>query len=255
MSFFQRLLDFEQTRDLRRRCGSEMIFMFSAALLSAAGWLSVIDVMEESAISRRKVSSKPLSGPELNALLAVFDSDVTRAAEKYETARAGLIKIFRSRGFWNEAETLADRTLDVSARRVLDKASTAEPVRNIHPYMIEVARRIASEAHRRPLHLPLDESVQPAFSVDHVAGQTAQIHESKLDYLEKLVQELPDRERTIILEYHRYSRSLKMAHHAGMARDNATSRGALRVKVFRIRRRLARKLRDCFGADEAGETS
>jgi hypothetical protein len=246
--FFTRPLESPQAVNLQRQCGGEKICMFGP------GRISEIDVMEESAISRRRANSKPLSEAEFNALLAALDSDARRAGEKYEIARAGLIKIFRARGFWNEADDLADRTLDVSARRVLAKASTAEPVRNIHSYMMEIARKIASEARRQPPHLPLDESIQAGFSLDPHAAHPAQIDERKLEYLQELVQRLPAHEQTTIIEYHQYSKSQKIANRAKLARDSATSKGALRVRAYRIRRCLAKKLRERFGGNDGGGT-
>ncbi len=203
---------------------------------------------------RRKSKSRALSEPEWIALLDALDPDRDRASEKYETARTGLIKIFRSRGLWKDAEDLADETLDRCARRLLEKASTDEPISNIASYMQAVASRIASEAYRRPPQLSLADAPEPSTHpyVDQTDDTASD--ERKLDYLRTLLNELPKRDRTTILEYYRYSKSEKIATRASLARIADKSKGALRVHAFRIRRSLREKLTNLLDESKSSAT-
>ena len=191
---------------------------------------------------RRKPKSRPLDEPEWIALLEALDPDRDRAAEKYETAHTGLLKIFRSRGLWKDAEDLADETVDRSARRLLEKASTDEPILNIVSYMQSVAAKIASEAYRRPRQVSLEDAPEPKVHPEVHGIDGAVSEDRKLDYLCTLLQELPKRKRTIILDYYRYAKSEKIASRASLAREADKSKGALRVHAFRIRRSLREKL-------------
>jgi DNA-directed RNA polymerase specialized sigma24 family protein len=191
---------------------------------------------------RRKPKTRPLSEPEWIALLEALDPDREQAAAKYETAHMGLIKIFRSRGLSKDAEDLADETVDRSARRLLEKASTDEPILNIVAYMQAVASRIASEAHRRTRQVSLGDAPEPKVHPQGHEMDDTESEDRKLDCLCTLLEELPKRDRRTILEYYRYAKSEKIASRACLARGTDKSKGALRVHVFRIRCSLREKL-------------
>jgi len=207
--------------------------------------------MDDTVARPRRTKFGQLSAPEWNALLAALDTDPARAAEKYEIARSGLIRIFRARGLWNEAEDLADHTLDRSARRLLEKACTTDPILNILSYLQAVARKVAAEARRQPRHFSLEEAAEPAIFPNVREDTNPEMYERALDCLRKLLRELPARERTIIIEYYRYAKSVKIAHRATFALISDRSRGALRVKAYRIRRFLGKQLLKLLSASEA----
>src|SRR5258708_7517977 len=81
-----------------------------------------------------------------DALLAWLDLDRERAGKKYETIRAGLIRIFVAKGF-NDAEDLADEAITRVVRRLpeIKDSYVGEPARYFHG----VARNITLEASRR----------------------------------------------------------------------------------------------------------
>ena len=186
---------------------------------------------------------RKLNGPEWNALLSALDRIPERAAHKYETALSGLIRIFRSRGLWNDAEDLADETVDRVARRILEKAGTPEPIVNVLAYMRVVAGKVAGEVHRRPRHVSIEDVAEAALLAGALRQPSSEIDEHVVKCLRRLVDELPERDRRIIGEYYEYSRSEKIAHRQLLARETGLSAGALRVKACRIRRLLRERLR------------
>jgi DNA-directed RNA polymerase specialized sigma24 family protein len=197
----------------------------------------------------RGTSRRPLTHAEWTGLLAALDSDAQLAAEKYETARAGLIRIFRSQGLWSVAEELADETIDRSARRLLEKSTTDEPIGNILAYMRAVAARVATEARRHPAPLPLDKAPEPSFLPEEAQEERGGTWERALGYLRQYLRALPASDRKVIVEYYRYSEGEKIERHRSLAHSRNQSSGALRVKACRIRRRLGEKLREALGAE------
>src|SRR5260370_21734318 len=93
-----------------------------------------------------------------NALLAWLDHDRDRAGERYNTLRHRLIVFFEGRNCSSESDGLADRTLDVVARKLREG-------QNIHSsesfgYCFGVARNILRERLHGPKLYQLD--IQPA---------------------------------------------------------------------------------------------
>src|SRR6185503_18126435 len=80
------------------------------------------------------------------SLLAWLDPDREVAGQKYEVIRAGLIRIFVSKGF-NDAEDLADETINRVMVRLPDIQGTykGEPAYYFHG----VARNVLRENNRR----------------------------------------------------------------------------------------------------------
>src|ERR1035441_9100726 len=86
-------------RPLRAPGRGGTICVSGSCLQWTVGRLPGKPIMDE-APRRRRGAHGQLSELEWSALLGALDSDPGRAAGKYETARAGLIRIFRARGFW-----------------------------------------------------------------------------------------------------------------------------------------------------------
>jgi DNA-directed RNA polymerase specialized sigma24 family protein len=104
--------------------------------------------------------------------------------------------------------------------------------------MRAVANRVAAEFHRRPRLVPIDETVAAGTPRDDESG----IDEDALDCLRGLIAELPSEDRVTILEYYDYSKSEKIKQRRSLAQETARSAGALRVKVYRIRKLLRERL-------------
>ena len=155
-------------------------------------------------------------------------------AKKYETIRAGLVRVFISRGF-NDAEDLADETINRVIARLPDIRENydGEPSRYFHG----VARNIIREqARRREITAEVS-----AVWVDPQPGS------KELECLERCLQLLSADKREIILDYFLYEGHDKIEHHKEMAAELGISEGALRGRVHHIRATLVNCMRQCTG--------
>jgi DNA-directed RNA polymerase specialized sigma24 family protein len=163
-----------------------------------------------------------LSQEAFDRFLARLDSDRERAGEKYEALRRKLIMFFRYRGCPDD-ERLTDETID----RVVRKTGE-EHIDKLVPYTLAVARRVASEAWRR-------ENVPPPTPP---ASPEPLGWERQLEFLSVCMQLLPERQRTLILDYYQHDKSQKIEDKRRLASALGIASTALRVRVFRIRRQL-----------------
>lgn len=167
------------------------------------------------------------------ALLAWLDADRQTAGLKYETIRAGLIRIFVSQGF-SDAEDLADQTIN----RVTDKLPTiresyvGEPARYFHG----VARNIVREAWRRKEVATENPPERPSRAVETSERQ---------DCLLRCLKLLPGEKREMVLDYYLYEGRDKVAHHERMAVELGITKGALRTRVHHIRAGLEQCVLQC----------
>src|ERR1044072_5403667 len=107
------------------------------------------------------------------SLLAWLDPDRETAGQKYEVIRAGLIRIFVSKGF-SDAEDLADETMNRVMKRLAEIRDTyvGEPARYFHG----VARFVMREMSRRK-EIAVD--VMPFSTLE------AEVHSDEYDCLVK----------------------------------------------------------------------
>jgi RNA polymerase sigma factor (sigma-70 family) len=170
------------------------------------------------------------------ALLSWLDSDPQSAGQKYEIIRAGLIRIFISRGF-SDAEDLADITIDRVIARLPDISQdyVGEPAKYFHG----VARKIILEAGRRKEISMADLPERIERSVN-----TNDEYECLLRCLNRLTPE----KRELILDYHRYDyeEREKIEHHREMAEEQKIGETTLRVRAHRLRVALEKCIQQCM---------
>ena len=124
---------------------------------------------------------------------------------------------------------MADETIE----RVAGKSSwllteyTGEPIR----YFFGVARRVFLESTRRKERLCLPEDIVYNDSFD----ESREILDSCLS---NSLRRLPESERKFILNYYKGAKTEKIQRHRRMCRWLDLSPEALRVRAFRIRRKL-----------------
>jgi DNA-directed RNA polymerase specialized sigma24 family protein len=181
---------------------------------------------------RRERSHKQLSLASFTDLLQWLDSDREKAAEKYETIRNGLIKLFASRGFGNP-EQLADDTFDRVASKVAQLVETY--VGNPTAYFFGVARAVMMEELKRPAH-----DLMPAGIVgdENVSDQT-------YNCLERCLDQLSETKRDLILQYYASENQSKIAKRVDLAQSLGLSQNALRLRVHKIRQALEKCVRSC----------
>ena len=162
------------------------------------------------------------------------DGDRELGAGKYETIRAGLVRVFVSKGF-NDAEDLADETINRVITRLPDILETfdGDPTRYFHG----VARNIIRETGRRR-EIAADVS---AVWID------PQPNSAVLECLERCLQLISADKRELILDYFLYEGHYKIEHHKEMAAEFGISEGALRGRVHHIRANLVSCMRQCAG--------
>jgi hypothetical protein len=183
-------------------------------------------------------------------LLALLGPDRERAAERYETIRRKLTRIFAWRGFANPEE-LADATFDRVARKVDEGIDmhASDPYSYVHG----VALRIAQEqwrAEARARRLP------EAAAEARAAGGWPRAHrddedtsERRLRCLDQCLEELEESARDLLRRYH--GGSDRIEDRRALARELGISATALRLRAFRLRATV----QDCVGRCEGrGET-
>ena len=176
------------------------------------------------------------------SLLAWLDPDREIAGQKYEVIRAGLIRMFVSKGF-SDAEDLADETINRVMKRLPEIQDTyvGEPARYFHG----VSRYIIREMMRRK-----------EVAVEEVPGVSAEaeVHSDEYDCLQKCLRFLPSDRRELILDYYIYDGREKIAQHRRMASELGITDGALRGRAHQVRGNLEKCIEQCIERMKANES-
>jgi DNA-directed RNA polymerase specialized sigma24 family protein len=167
-------------------------------------------------------------------LLHWLHPDRNVAGQKYESIRAGLIRVFASHGV-SDAEAQVDETIDRVMKRLPEIRPTYEgdPAR----FFVGVARKIVLED-RRKREIPFD--VMP----ERVAYPSDS--SDMEDCLEQCLKLLPRDKRELILDYHLHQGRAKVELHREMAAELSISEGALRTRAHHLRVQLERCVLDCI---------
>lgn len=178
-------------------------------------------------------SGLAISRESFEALLSWLDPDPDTAGQKYETIRAGLIRIFISHGF-NDAEDLADLTINRVIARLPDIRSGY--VGKPENYFRGVARKMILEAHRRK-----------EIAVGELPERPSEIIDASDEYecLIKCLKFLSKEKRELILDYHLYEGREKIVRHRIQAQERGITESALRVQAHRIRETLEKCVHNC----------
>lgn len=193
----------------------------------------------------------------LDRLLALFDPDRQRAAEKYELMRSKIERFFRSRGC-GISDELADEVMNRVARRV----DEGEQIRldTFGDYFYGFAHNVLKEFLRRPdtALSPLDSlplSQQPVHNTDEIAIIRAERmeKEQRLDCLESCVEKLPPETRALIVSYYEEDEGTKIESRRQLAETMAIPINALRIRAHRIRTKLEKCIRHCMGNYDGDE--
>lgn len=169
-----------------------------------------------------------------DALLEWLDPDREKAGSRYEIIRAGLIRIFVSKGL-SDAEHYTDETIDRVIKRLpeLQGNYVGDPVRYFHG----VARNVLLEYGRRK---EISTDVLPQrLTQENVRTDT---HEC----LSKCLKLLPRDKQEFILDYHLYQGHAKIQHHRQMAHELRISEGALRTRAHHLRVNLEKCVVRCI---------
>lgn len=169
-----------------------------------------------------------------DALLEWLHPDREKAAERYETIHAGLVRIFVSKGV-SDAGHAADETMDRVMKRLPELRATyvGDPVKYFHG----VARNLVLEEGRRK---EVTTDVLPdSFTKEPEKSELAEC-------LAKCLKLLPPDKREFILDYHLYQGHAKIEHHREMAGELSISEGALRTRAHHLRGTLEKCVLECI---------
>lgn len=163
-------------------------------------------------------------------LLAWLHPDRDIAGQKYETIRAGLIRIFVAKGF-SDAEDLVDETIARVTKRLPDirEGYAGEPASYFHG----VTRNIIRERYRVK---------EIATDFSPVASVQITSRSAEYECLVRCLQFLNPDKRELILDYFLYEGHDKIEHHKTMAQELGITVGALRGRAHHIKADLEKRV-------------
>ena len=176
------------------------------------------------------------------ALLDRLGPDRDRAGERYVELARRLRTVFQYRRCPNVDE-LVDETLDRAGRRLLelgDRYDGSDPER----YVFGVAWNVARESFKRRSPEPLPEGKE----IPDAGPDTDEAEELRGVCLDRCLDQLPEDDRRLALEYHQGEKGTRIRRRAALARELGVSLNALRLKLHRITRHLRECVFDCLGA-------
>lgn len=197
----------------------------------------IVDLMTN---QRSTVEHQNARGPAtFEPLLNLFDSDPEVAAERYEVMRLKLQAFFRWRGA-GDPDSLVDETMD----RVLNRVCAGAIIHSPSSYFYSVARHLLREESQknRRFQTALLKDTALTFEQNPLIQKVEQLEEAdavqRLACLNECLSALPAQQRELIVRYYQYE-GAKSSHRKQMADLLGIPINALRIRVFRIRARVA----------------
>jgi DNA-directed RNA polymerase specialized sigma24 family protein len=178
-----------------------------------------------------------------DALLEWLDPDREKAGQRYEIIRAGLIRIFVSKGL-SDAEHYTDEAIDRVVKRLpeIQAKYVGDPARYFHG----VARNLILEAGRRR---------EVATDVLPLRITQEAVRSDTSECLAKCLKLLPADKQAFILDYHLYQGHAKVENHRQMADELSISEGALRTRAHHLRVSLEKCVLECIAQSRQNKTT
>lgn len=187
-----------------------------------------------------------ISKEAFEALLHRLDPDRERAALRYEEIRCALIRYLRFHGS-PAPEEQADEAINIVAERI--RAGKSFDTDKATAHFFFVARNLLREYRKKRDRWAssLDElpsGRQPVYDTEEERMKQAEMEESHRagECLRRCLNDLPTDERRLIQRYYREEKSAKIKDRKQIASESGRSINSLRVKAYRIRKKLKR----CF---------
>ncbi len=179
---------------------------------------------------RRKASSSwLLTASQFDAFLHCLDPNPEQAAVEFVRLSERLRIFFAGRGL-GDPEDLADEAIDRTIRRLGE-------VRAVKPFVLGVARRLAAEAHRRPHAVSLD-SMAELHQLRIPEDEEEARREQYMECMTTCIEELSEKERTLLIDWHRHEGRQKINLRNQMAAALGVSKGHVRIIIFRLKAKL-----------------
>jgi len=170
-------------------------------------------------------------------LLAQLDPDRNVAGHKYESLRRKLIKFFQ---WWGSQDP--DERADEAFDRVAKKLAQGEPVRDPGAYLMGVARLIFKEHVKSQIKLRAGVEQIPKNST---AGDDMAIVEAREECYENCLSKLSAESRNLVVRYYQLQDGDKTRDREALSVEMQIPINLLRVRAFRIRKKLGDCLDDC----------
>ena len=170
-------------------------------------------------------TEKTLNQSKFDLLLKWLDKDRKSAAEKYESIRLRLTKIFYARGC-HLAEELTDETIERVTRKVPNIAETYEGDPAI--YFYAVAKNVFREWTRKPK----EEELSDKSILKESNKAEAEIRDRCLT---KCMDTISSKQKDFIVDYYKRDKKDKIEFRKKMAEELEITKEALRVRAFRVR--------------------
>jgi RNA polymerase sigma factor (sigma-70 family) len=192
--------------------------------------------MEAASMSRDRFV---LTRGSLEKLLDCLDADRERAAGRYETLRAGLIRFFEWRGC-----TLADAHADEAIDRVARRVEEGEAIRNVPAYAAGVARFLFLEMVKERKREEEARRRMPA--VEEPAAD-----EEGMECVRRCLEALPPESAQLLIAYYEDGPGGKIETRRRLAEGLGTSATGLRMRLLRLRTKLEECAAECLGKRRA----
>ena len=181
---------------------------------------------------------KEINPDDFNAFLAWLSQQKIEGSEAYEKARQRLIIFFTSRKC-RDPERLVDETIDIAIfkLKMAEIPAEAQPI----AYLFGIAKNVSWEYWRnyKKEQDIIDKIPKPP------SDSQLEI-ESRHACLDRCLNELPQDDRTILLTYYSQTRRAKIEMHRKLAERCKLTPNALRNRVFRLNKRMARCVNSCL---------
>jgi len=200
-----------------------------------------------------EASAALLNSESFERLLALLDSDRSRAGEAYERLRHVLSDFFRWRRCSNLSE-LADEVIDRVARRLEE----GEQIVSLHAFSREVARRVLLEQRRnqagvthrvRPDTEPVDPKDNPLQRLERAEAEREL--QRRITCTKRCLDAEPPETRQLFLKYYAGSGRARIERRRLLASELGLSAAALRIRICRIRDKLATRVNGTLGKTSA----
>jgi DNA-directed RNA polymerase specialized sigma24 family protein len=210
--------------------------------LGAGGWQSqFLFAATVLLLECAKLKIWNLSEKAFSRLLARFNADPTLAGEEYEKLRARLIYFFQRQGCRIPAE-LSDETIDRIARKLEEGYTIAD----LSKFSFRVAWLVLQEHWGDPRRdwQQLDERLSSSESNgehDHDKDHNRKLAEHRLECMKKCLEAISPEEQELMVK----NCTLKKNGKEELARAMGLTINALRLRVFRVRKKLCRCQEKC----------
>lgn len=175
--------------------------------------------------------------------LLLLDPDPEQAGIKYINLHEKLVRFFEAKRF-NYSDVLADRVLD-RAMKLIEEGKEIE--KSVEVFVLGVARFYVKELYNRGkqgISTDDDESGIVLFSEDAIDAEDEK--ETLLKHLDKCLDELTENDRNLILKFfYKDEDGTHIPHRKELAESEGISANNLRVKVFRIKGKVEKCLKEC----------